>query len=232
MFPAEGWGSFGPTPPSALAGATYFAARGWPPHFYAPGYWSGEPGAALPPGVSTPGATFFAPRIWPPRHYAPRYWSGLGLSLSALARDRDIFLAIKAALDARNIFDAVLLHQPATNARAAADQNPVVTIKRTDVAEASRWGNPITLERTVKYDLTISIRDEEHEDRFERMELLESVVINALDGQAWVGVCLSDRSLISRGTDDPRARHPEQRVVMKGQFTYILTGYTNRNTID
>jgi hypothetical protein len=230
MFPPEGWGQSS-APPAAAAGSTFFPDGAWARHYFAPHYWSGESGVALPTGsgAAAPGASYFPRRDWPPRYFAPRFWSGTSVDQTALGRDRDIFRAIKAALDATNSFATVLLHQSVLNARAGADQNPIVTIQRTAVQENSRWGNPITIERTVSFDLTIAIRAEDHDERFEQMELLESVVMNVLSGQSWAGICLPDRSLIARGMDDPRPRHPEQRVVMKGQFTYLL-GYATRNT--
>ena len=35
--------------------------------------------------------------------------------------------------------------------------------------------------------------------------------------------------LVRRGADDPRAAHPEQQVMLEGQFVYLLTGYSARD---
>lgn len=174
-----------------------------------------------------PGASYWPPRFWSPAYFPPRYWSSADLSIAA--RDRAIFREIKLALEASCSFDAVLLHQPLEHARATADRNPVITIRRTGWEERSLCGYPTTLERTVFYQATIALRDENADLRFETLQQLEDLALNTLEGQSWAGMCLPHRSLVRRGTDDPRAAHPEQRVTLDGQFVYILTGYSTRN---
>jgi hypothetical protein len=173
------------------------------------------------------------PAVFP--YFAGPYFSHFyfppleALSPSTASRDRDVFRALQAALGATGAFDAVLMHQYDTPANMSPDRNPVVVLRRTDWLETN-LADPTTIQRTVAFEIVIALRDDDPEARFEAIERLESLVLNALDGQNWAGLCLRDQTAIRRGSDDPTASHPEARVILKGQFAYILEGYASRNT--
>lgn len=202
--------------PHELFPPRYFPSEGW-----------GAGRTHLATEIALPGASYWPPRFWSPAYYAADYWSGAGLSVAAC--DRAIFREIKKALEASCSFDAVLLHQPLNHARATADRNPIITVRRTGWDEQSLCGYPTIFERTVAYQATIAVREEDSYLRFETLQQLEDLALNSLDGQSWAGLCLPHKSLVRRGADDTRAGHPEQHVTLEGQFVYLLTGYSARN---
>jgi hypothetical protein len=167
---------------------------------------------------------------FPVTYYSPYYFPGLDAPAppESPGRDRDVFRALQSALQALGAFDAVLLHQQGDLAHATSDRNPIALVRRTDWIETNIAG-PTTIERTVNFEVVIALRDEDPEARFEALERLESLALNALDGQNWAGISLRDKTSLRRGYDDPAAPHPEARVSLKGQFTYILEGYSNRS---
>jgi hypothetical protein len=171
---------------------------------------------------------------FPTSYFSPFFFPELAATVPiqpltpAGARDRDVFRALQAALQSLGVFDAVLLHQHGDTAHATADRNPIAVVRRTDWTE-SNIASPTTIERNVNFEILIALRDDDPEPRFEALERLENLALNALDGQDWAGVCLRDKTSIQRGLDDTSARHPEARVILKGQFTYVVEGYAGRD---
>jgi hypothetical protein len=139
-------------------------------------------------------------------------------------RDHDVFESIGEALAATGEFADVVLGEVVDQGNYGADRIPmaVVTPVQWDESDES---DPINLIRRVSYRLTLIVRDENPGSRFDSLDRLSSVVQNALDGSALNGGCLPALSKLRQGRYDQGPGHPEQRLTLLGEFSYIVGGF-------
>ena len=90
--------------------------------------------------------------------------------------------------------------------------------------------DPCLLIRRVVYQLSLLVRDEDSSRRIEQLDRLSSVAQNTLDGSDLNGGCLPALTKLRQGKFDQGLRHPEQRVVLDGEFTYLVPSYTGHDT--
>ncbi len=144
------------------------------------------------------------------------------------SRDRDVFLAMQAALVATNEFDVVPLHRDIEHVRASDEARVVASFQRTNWAEENIAEG--CLIRTVQFDLTIALRVEDEVDSFEAKERLENIAKNTIGGQSFASITFLESTWLRAGADDLSARHPEARSTLTGQFAYVLNGFADNNT--
>ena len=176
--------------------------------------------------------TYFAPTYFSP-FYFPTLKAGSGSSGSTalLYRDRDAFSSIASGLTATGEF-ADVFFGPSPGMRAAgANRSPAALITPEGWTEIDD-SDPILVVRHVTYTLTIIVRDEDPLARYELLDRLSCVAQNAIDGSDLVGVCLPGLTKLRRGRFDQKPNHPEQSVVLVGEFSYVIPSFTGHNTRD
>jgi hypothetical protein len=139
-------------------------------------------------------------------------------------RDHDVFASICEALAATGEFADVVLGEVVDQGNYGADRIPLAVITPVQWDESDE-SDPINLVRRVSYRLTLIVRDENPGSRFDFLDRLSSVVQNALDGSALNGGCLPALSKLRQGRYDQGPGHPEQRLTLLGEFSYIVGGF-------
>ncbi|MCA1684595.1 MAG: hypothetical protein LC745_01135, partial [Planctomycetia bacterium] len=89
--------------------------------------------------------------------------------------------------------------------------------------------DPVQLVRRASYTLTLVARDEDPAARYDTFDRLTSVAQNAIDGKDLGGGCLPSLTLLRRGRFDPGSRHPEQGVILHGEFTSLIPSLTGHD---
>ena len=169
-------------------------------------------------------------------YFSPTYFSAtIGTAnvpaVPAGYRDRDAFEAIAAALAATGQFADVVFGTPIDDLAASADQIPMAIITPNEWEEVDDV-DPIVSVRKVSYTLTLATRDENPQTRFEQLDRLTSIAQNALDGTNLNGGCMPAMTRLRRGRFETKPRHPEQRVILSGEFSYLISTYSNHDTTD
>lgn len=176
--------------------------------------------------------TYFAPTFFSP-FYFPTLAAGSGSSRSTVAvyRDRDAYSSILSGLVSTGEF-AEVFFGPSPGMRAAGgNRSPAALITPegwTEIDDA----DPIEVVRHVTYTLTIIVRGEDPLARYELLDRLSCVAQNAIDGSDLAGVCLPGLTKLRRGRFDQKPNHPEQSVVLVGEFSYVITSFAGHNTRD
>lgn len=174
---------------------------------------------------------FFAPSFFTP-FYFPPLASGDGGGSGAGAsryRDRDAFAAILQALRDTGEFADVSFGTAPDRRAAGVDLVPAAVVNPDSWSEAED-GDPVVVVRRVAFTVTIVARDEDPLERYDTLDRLGCVAQNALDGVDLGGGSLAALSKTLWGRYEPAVNHPEQWVVLHGEFTYLVPGLDARNT--
>ena len=176
---------------------------------------------------------YFSPSFFSPYYFPPlvvQTGGGGGAGISPL-RDRDAFDAIFAALVNTSEFAAVIVGTTPDRMTVGSDLTPVAVITPESWAELDDV-DPIMLVRQVEFTLSLIVRDEEPIARFERLDRLSCVVLNAVDWlEPWWSV--SPRATrLRRGRYEFDSKHPEQRLLLWGEFSYLIPSLNGHNTSD
>jgi hypothetical protein len=176
---------------------------------------------------------YFAPTFFSPFYFPPLSPPGSGVSeLTVLGyRDRDAYAAIIAALVVTGEFAEVVFGCPIDHTSIGADRFPLAVIVPSDWAEVDDV-DPTVNVRRVTYTLTLVVRDEEAGQRFQLLDRLTSVVQDAIDGADLNGGCLGALTKLRRGRFESRPKHPEQWVVLTGEFAYLVPTEAGHDTSD
>ena len=163
--------------------------------------------------------TYFSPFYFPP--LSPL--NGQGNS-PAVVRDQDVFNAIVAALLSTQVFADVLFGPLLDQSMIAADRVPLA------VVTPDRWAeyddvDPTSILRQVGYKLTLLVRDEDPSRRYDALDALSSIAQNVLDGSNLNGGCLPALTKLRAGRYEAGCRSPEQRLVLEGEFSYLIPSY-------
>lgn len=141
---------------------------------------------------------------------------------SRFPRDRDGFDGVVAALRGTGVFSEVFFGNPADRRGGGVDLTPAAIVTPDGWFEEDGV-DPIELVRTVAFTVTIVARGNEPTERFDLLDRLGSVAQNAIDGEPLGGVCLPALTKLRRGHYDQDSVHPEQRVALQGEFTYLVS---------
>ena len=175
--------------------------------------------------------TYFSSQYFPPLYFAPTALGGTSPPAPVQPpgyRDRDAFAAIVAALGTTGEFAAVSIGVPPGRALVGPDRIPLAVVTPEGWEEEDDV-DPIVNVRHVSYSLTLIVRGEDVTDRYQQLDRLTSVVQDALDGSD-LGGCLPPLTKLRRGRLDPGARHPEQRVILAGEFSYLISTQAGHDT--
>ena len=173
--------------------------------------------------------SYFSPTYYPPTYFtSPGAGSGPPPPPASGYRDRDAYAALVAALAATGEFAEVAFGVMMVRAVEGPDRIPLAVVTPSSWAEVD-VSDPIIDVRHVSYTLTLVVRDEDAAERFRQLDRLTSIVQDALDGSD-LGGCLPALTKIRRGRLDPQARHPEQRMILAGEFTYLISTQAGHDT--
>ena len=175
--------------------------------------------------------TYFSSQYFPPLYFASTALTIVGPPSSPTAgyRDRDAYAAIVAALVATGALAQVTIGQPPGRALVGPDRVPLAVVTPEGWEEEDD-ADPIVNVRHVSYSLTLVVRDEDVTERYQQTDLLTSVVQDALDGSDLGGGCLPALTKLKRGRFDLGARHPEQRAILAGEFSYLISTRAGHDT--
>lgn len=175
---------------------------------------------------------YFAPRYFPKRFFAPLSTSredDADLPATQGMRDYDGLVAIADAIRASGEFAEVRLGRGCDRHAWPADRFPRAIVIPRDWVEEDEV-DPLSLIRRVNFDVALTVRDEEPEQRFNQLDRLASLVMNAVDGLDLGERCLPSQTRIRHGRYDRRLKHPEQRLVLSGAFAYEIDSDTGHET--
>jgi hypothetical protein len=141
--------------------------------------------------------------------------------------DLEAFAALAARLGATGEFAAVLLGTAARLDRLAPDRLPAALISPVEWVERSD-ADPTLAVRHVSYHLTLAIRGDDADVRYCLLERLTSVAQNALERFDLGGTGFAELSRLGRGRYDLSFRDDESRVILAGEFGYLVPNRTSR----
>ncbi|GAC1463651.1 MAG: hypothetical protein NVSMB9_01340 [Isosphaeraceae bacterium] len=174
-------------------------------------------------GVSASLTRFFAPSF-----FSPYYFPASGISDAATLdtevttyRDRDAFRAVVAALASTGEFAEVFFATTSDRRFGGADRTPAVSITPNDWEEMDDV-DPTVIVRRVSFILTIVNRSDDPLTRYDSLDRLSCIAQNAINGSDLGGGSLRAMTRLRRGRFDRSAEHPEQSVILLGEFTYLV----------
>jgi hypothetical protein len=144
-------------------------------------------------------------------------------------RDADAFSAMVATLASTGVFADVLFGTNPDRMSAGADLSPVAVITPEAWVEIDD-ADPNVIVRHVSFNLSLIVRDENPEWRFDELDRLSCIALNALDGSDLGGGSLPSMTRLQRGRYDSNSRHPEQRLEVLGEFTYLIASPISHST--
>ncbi len=172
----------------------------------------------------------FAQEYFSPSYFSPLYFAPSGdesgdepgpPSPIPGYRDRDAYAAILAALKSSGEFGVVAFGLSLVSAVLEAESSPVAVVIPLGWEEEDD-ADPIVNVRHVRYTLIVSVRNENPLEAYQRLDRLMSIAQNLLDGSD-LGGCLPGMTKLRRGRRDVEAPHPEHRVLLAGEFTYLIS---------
>jgi hypothetical protein len=176
--------------------------------------------------VST--APYFAPTFFSPYYFPPLAVGGVGPGPAAPFRDGDGFTWIVQALRATGEFSDVLFGVTADRRAVGAGRSPIAVVAPEGWAESDDW-DPVLLARQVSFTVTLIARDEEPSVRYGVLDRLSCVAQDAVGGSDLGGMALAPLTRLARGRFDATSRHPEQAVVLSGEFTYLIPSWSGHD---
>lgn len=147
------------------------------------------------------------------------------------ARDDQILANVKAALDATNQFDAVILVKLPEEAAFPASGRSAAYVQPVAYNEDSRHFDDSgpTQRRTVRYNVLVAVRNANQVDRDTELSRLGNVAQDALTGVSLGALTVPAWTKCSAGKYMTPA-HPERRMTLSGETAVLVTGYGTRNT--
>jgi hypothetical protein len=176
---------------------------------------------------------YFAPSFFSPSYFPPLVVQAGGTNGAAISpyRDGHAFDAILAALINTGEFAAAVFGATPDRIVAGSDATPLAVIAPETWVELDDV-DPIVIVRQVAFSLVIVVRGEEPAARYGQLDRLSCVVLNAVDGLDLGGACLPTLTRIRRGRYESDSKHPEQRLLLTGEFTYLIPSLNGHNTSD
>ena len=165
-----------------------------------------------------------------PSYFTPYYFASLGLKeqppsipgTPAISyRDRDAYAAIITLLENTGEFALVTLGSLIEKASLPTDRLPLAAILPRSWHETDDV-DPVEILRQVGFDIILIARANDPAEALDEVQRLSVLVQRAIDGSSLGGGCLPALTIIKEGRMDRRRnRHPEQKFVLKGEFSYI-----------
>jgi hypothetical protein len=176
---------------------------------------------------------YFAPSFFSQYYFPPLVDQAGGTGGAAISpyRDGNAFDAIIAALVNTGEFAAAVFGTTPDRMAAGSDVTPLAVITPEAWVELDDV-DPVVIVRQVDFSLTIVVRGEEPTARYGHLDRLSCVAINAVDGLDLGGACLPGLTRIRRGRYEFNTKHPEQRLLLTGEFSYLIPSLTGHNTSD
>jgi hypothetical protein len=172
---------------------------------------------------------------FPPAYFAPAYFpEEIAPSiLTTGLRDWDVLSDIRDRLIATGAFDGVHLSGlPAEYGRSAGETRMAVcTLSGWDDADDWDDAEDVSIPRAVAWTLTLFVRQSDPESRDREADRLANVAQNVLDGQSLAGITLPGLTKIRRGRWE-RSPAPERRLVLMGEFTYLVNAFDGHDTTE
>lgn len=153
--------------------------------------------------------------------------------LTTGVRDWDVLSDIRDRLIATGAFDGVHLSGlPAEYGRSAGEARMAVcTLSAWDDTDDWDDTEDVSIPRAVAWTLTLFVRQSDPESRDREADRLANVAQNVLDGRSLAGVTLPGLTKIRRGRWE-RSPAPERRLVLMGEFTYLVNAFDGHDTTE
>jgi hypothetical protein len=171
---------------------------------------------------------FFAPAFFSP-YYFPLLVATAPTPNALQYRDLNIFLEIVTALRSTAEFAEVLFGSAPERRASGADRLPAAILTPDEWQEADET-DPTFLIRRITFSLTVIAREEDPTSRYSILDRLTCIAQNVVDGSNLGGMTIASLTRLRGGRFDPRYTHPEQGVVLSGEFTYIVPSNAGHDT--
>jgi hypothetical protein len=193
----------------------YFACDFFTPFYFPPLQMAPLPG-------TQPGR-YFAPAFFSPFYFAPLLpnYADSPDEPEGPYRDGNAFAAVIAALEATEQFGAVVFGTTADCRPVGADLTPVAVITPDRWSESDD-ADPSVVLRQVVFSLTLIVREEDSASGFDQLDRLTCLAQNAIEGSDLGGGSLKTLTRVRSGNYDAEAPYPEKRVVLHGEFSYLI----------
>jgi hypothetical protein len=108
---------------------------------------------------------------------------------------------------------------------------PSVPSPRGTIPTIGTMPTDVSIPRAVAWTLTLFVRQSDPESRDREADRLANVAQNVLDGQSLAGITLPGLTKIRRGRWE-RSPAPERRLVLMGEFTYLVNAFDGHDTTE
>jgi hypothetical protein len=135
--------------------------------------------------------------------------------------DQDAFSAMVGALKATGAFGEVNFWVKIDRCNIGAGCLPLAIIVPTEWIERDTPDSGSLLRR-VAFTLTLVVRQADGTSRFNQLDRLASLAQSVINGSDLGGGCVRALTKIRGARQDQGTRHPEQRLVLRGEFSYLI----------
>jgi hypothetical protein len=158
--------------------------------------------------------------------------TGSGAATAPAGRDWDVLGAIRDLLTLTGQFDLVALSGLPED-RGFAAVSTACVIQPGAWEDVDEWDDAVevSIPRRVSWTLTILVRDSDPEVRDSTADRLSNLAQDTLDGVSLGGITLPGRTKLRRGVWS-RPASAERRLVLAGEFTYIVSGFAGHDDTD
>lgn len=141
-------------------------------------------------------------------------------------RDWDVLVAIEQILEDSGLFAVVEIAGGPEDLPLAADRSPAAWIypRGDEDLDDADDTDGVSIVHRCEYEVALAVRDESPRSRVRQLDALHAAMLNLLDGVSLGGVTLPPLTKLRRGRYQA-ARHPEQRKVIAGEFSYLVEGF-------
>lgn len=170
------------------------------------------------------GQPYFAPS-----YFSSYYFGSLATETPAIDlpstnpvfTDFDGFCEIKRLLDETGAFASVRICRPSDPTDFAVGPAPQVVISPTTGSDSDD-ADPDRVLRTVDFDLVVTVSGTDPISRICELDRLAKLVARTLRHIRLSESCVPAASKISSSHFNDKCRHPNQQIVLKGQFAYFV----------
>lgn len=149
-------------------------------------------------------------------------------------RDADVIDAVIAALRATRAFSEVAWGEIPERHGRSADMSALATVEPTGWTEIDLWDSePASDELGYEHQGTFTIvlysRHNDPRIRDRRLDRLLSFAENAVNGKSFGLPLVGDKTILKNGRYSP-ASHPERRMTVQGEYSFLVDGSTSHST--